>query len=113
MIRKTFHQSVLHIIIQVGRHAMAFDINRIVRLEAKSNYTCIHFTDHRPLITAKVLAQFEDSLLPHGFIRPHRGHVINRQFVKSINMEGVYLLDQTTIPFSRRRKKEVMKLLED
>jgi two-component system, LytTR family, response regulator len=95
---------------RAGASTKCFVISDIVRLEARSNYTYVHFINHPPLLMAKVLCQFEELLLPHGFIRTHRGHLINPQFVMDIYKNGNILLhDNTRIPFSRRRKKEVMR----
>jgi DNA-binding LytR/AlgR family response regulator len=100
------------ILLPAGRNMECFLISDIVRLEACSNYTYIHFINHRPLLMAKVMRLFEDLLQPHGFIRTHRGHVINPLFASGIDREGTILLkDQSRIPYSRRRKKEVMRLL--
>jgi len=91
----------------------SFDIPGIIRLEARSNYTRIYFANHRPLLTAKVLCQFEELLLPHGFIRTHRGHLVNPHFVTGIDRSGnIFLYDHSRIPFSRRRKKEVIQFLK-
>lgn len=100
------------ILLPNGRNMECFAVSDIVRLEAHSNYTYIHFVNHRPLLMAKVMRLFEDFLQPHGFIRTHRRHVINPLFVSGIDRKGTILLkDQSRIPYSRRRKKEVMRLL--
>lgn len=100
------------ILLRAGSSTKCFIISDIVRLEARSNYTYIHFISHPPLLMAKVLWQFEEMLLPHKFIRTHRRHLINPGFVMYVDKNGNILLnDQTRIPFSRRRKKEVMRFL--
>ncbi|HXR81722.1 MAG TPA: LytTR family DNA-binding domain-containing protein, partial [Saprospiraceae bacterium] len=55
-----------------------FQPGEIVRLEASSNYTYIHFTNRAKLFTARVLKDFASHLEPMGFIRTHRTHLVNR-----------------------------------
>jgi two-component system, LytTR family, response regulator len=99
------------ILLNVGRNTRCFSVSDIVRLEACSNYTYIHFINHRPLLIAKVMHLLEEFLQPHGFIRIHRRHVINSSFVIGIDDGKILLQDQSCIPFSRRRKKEVIRSL--
>jgi two-component system, LytTR family, response regulator len=101
------------ILLNVGRNTRCFSVSDIVRLEACSNYTYIHFINHRPLLIAKVMHLLEEFLQPHGFIRIHRRHVINSSFVIAVDEGKILLQDQSRIPFSRRRKKEVKRFLSE
>jgi two-component system LytT family response regulator len=91
-----------------------FNPLQIIRLEAESNYTRFFFTDKKPLIVAKTLGEYEELLLPHGFIRTHRTHLVNRFHVQSFLPEGFLLMkDNCKIEISRRRKDEVIKNLKN
>jgi len=86
----------------------------IVRLEAESNYTRFFFTEHRPLIVAKTMKEYEELLLPHGFVRAHKSHLINKEHVISITNDGqLIMLDKAKVEISRRRKDEVMEALKN
>ena len=86
-----------------------FHPNQIIRLEAESNYTRFFFTDKKPLIVAKTLGEYEEMLVPYGFLRTHRTHLVNRSFVQSFLPEGVLLMkDNSRVEISRRRKEEVL-----
>jgi len=86
-----------------------FHPNQIIRLEAESNYTRFFFTDKKPLIVAKTLGEYEEMLVPYGFLRTHRTHLVNRNFVQSFLPEGVLLMkDNSRVEISRRRKEEVL-----
>lgn len=90
-----------------------FNPNQIIRLEAESNYTRFFFTDKRPLIVAKTLGEYDELLAPHGFIRTHRTHLVNRIYVESFQPDGFLVLkDNTKVEVSRRRKEEVLESLK-
>lgn len=91
-----------------------FSPNQIIRLEAESNYTRFFFTDKKPLIVAKTLGEYEDLLVPHGFLRTHRTHLVNRNYVESFLPEGYLLMkDNSKVEISRRRKEEVLETLRN
>lgn len=61
----------------------------IIRFEARSNYTCVFFKDQPPLLMAKVLRIYNELLRPHGFIRIHRSHLINTDYVNDFDRKGI------------------------
>ena len=82
----------------------------IIRLEAQSNYTRIYFTDRPPVIMARVLKLYDAMLKPHGFIRIHRTHLINPQYVEDLGHPGkVQMTDQSLPEISRRKRREVIR----
>jgi len=89
-----------------------FQPGDIVRLEASSNYTYIHFTNRAKLFTARVLKDFASHLEPMGFIRTHRTNLVNRNYIKQICPDGTVMMhDASTAEISRRMKSEVMRKL--
>ncbi|HJW29506.1 MAG TPA: LytTR family DNA-binding domain-containing protein [Saprospiraceae bacterium] len=85
----------------------------IVRLEASSNYTYIYFTNRARMFTAKVLKEFASHLEPMGFIRTHRTHLINRNYVSHVSPDGkVMMSDESSAAISRRMKTAVMRELK-
>lgn len=88
--------------------------DEIIRVEAMSNYSRIYFADGNKLVTAKVLQWFEN-LLPAGmFVRVHRSHLINKNFVEA--SEGSYsktllFLNGERIPVSRRNRKAMIECI--
>ncbi|HEX5112875.1 MAG TPA: LytTR family DNA-binding domain-containing protein [Saprospiraceae bacterium] len=89
-----------------------FHPEQIIRLEAESNYTFIYVREQKPIIMAKVLANYETLLAPFGFLRTHRSHLINKQHVLLINEEGrIVMDDQSVADLSRRKRKHILKIL--
>jgi two-component system, LytTR family, response regulator len=88
------------------------DTNSIIRCEASSNYTKLFFTDKQPVILAKTLSACASAISDSNFIRIHQSHLINKNFVQNIAIDGsVFLKDGTVCNISRRKKREVRELL--
>jgi two-component system, LytTR family, response regulator len=89
-----------------------FVLSEVIRLEAKSNYTIIYSIKRPPLLTARVLALFEEYLQGKGFLRAHRSHLVNRQHISGLDKLGnIYLSDNGRVEVSRRKKGEVKKII--
>lgn len=85
------------------------NLDQIIFLEGNVNYTSFHFQSRRRTIIAHPLKHFEADLLPWGFLRIHRSHIVNSRFVKSANLldNTLTLVDGTVLRVARRRVKEV------
>ena len=83
----------------------------IIRLQAISNYTRVFFTDHPPLLMAKVLRAYDVLLRPHGFVRTHRSHLVNAQYVIEFDQNKILqMADDSKAEVSRRKKLEMRKI---
>lgn len=91
-----------------------FSTEEIVRLEAVSNYTNIYFVNHRPIMAAKVLKDYEELLSPYGFVRTHRSHLVNKKHIMCIDTTGnVIMQDTSKAEVSRRKKPKLMQALKN
>lgn len=89
-----------------------FQPEDIIRLEAESNYTFIYVSQHKPVIMAKVLSDYETMLAPFGFLRTHRSHLVNMLHVQSVDKTGRIVMDDLSeAEISRRKRKEVFGVL--
>lgn len=87
------------------------DSSRITNFIAKSNYTLIFFSDHQRVLIAKTLQQCQDFMDSSKFLRIHRSHLVNKDYIKNLNSENIELLDGTILQMSRRKKKNITILL--
>ena len=86
--------------------------DQIIRLEASSNYTYMHFTDRPPMLMAKVLGKYEALLRPYGFIRTHRSHLINQAHIgRIVSGDRLQMVDAFVAEISRRKRSEVKRCL--
>jgi two-component system, LytTR family, response regulator len=90
------------------------EINTILRLEGFINYTYIH-TNFGKFIFARTLKSFETKLDSSQFIRTHKSHIVNRDYIKKAiftrNSAVVQLKSGVEIDISRRRMKDVQTFL--
>lgn len=89
------------------RRWIGFD--RIVRLEGQGNYTLVHLSDGSHLLVALTLKRLVARLPAPTFVRLHRKHIINRQYVVAFqpNHQQVCLKAGETIGISRRLLADV------
>jgi len=87
----------------------------IVRLEADRSYCLIYLTNGKKIISSKNMGHYEQILSPTNFIKVHRSHIINTNYVTGIiKVDGgfVKLQGGAEIPLSRRKKEEFMRIIE-
>jgi two-component system LytT family response regulator len=83
-------------------------------LDADSNYTAIHLQGGKKITASRTLKDFEEQLPPYIFVRVHHSHIINITYVERyIKGEGgqVVLSNGKTVDVSRRKKQELLELL--
>jgi two-component system LytT family response regulator len=95
-------------------HARGFrivDPRNIVRLEAENNCTMLYFTDGTRYLDTKTLKVFEDTLDPENFIRVHKSHMINLDYLREyLSNEGgeAVMHDGYHVPVSRNKLSEFL-----
>lgn len=91
-------------------------IDHIIRCEADDYYTRIFLNDGRMIMVSKTLKNTEELLSGKSFIRSHKSHLVNLQYVKKyVKSDGGYLelKDGTTIPVSRRKKDQILNYIQN
>jgi two-component system LytT family response regulator len=90
-------------------------INSIIYCEAVDNFTRFHFESGAPLLICRTLKYFEDVLKDHRFLRIHRSHLINPDFVIRYSKGkggSVIMKNQAELEISPNKKKEFLELFE-
>ena len=85
-------------------------VESIIRIQAMSNYSRIYLSNNRTITVAKVLDWFQKKNCLQTFVRTHRTHLVNKNFIQQIKTTGnagsfVFLFNGDKISVSRRRKK--------
>ena len=89
--------------------ALFFSPADIIRLEGDGNYTQFHLAGGKKYLSSKTMKEYEEILLMNGFVRIHKSHLVNKDFIENYLNEGaVVLSDKTALPISRQRKQGVM-----
>ena len=88
---------------------ISFKIKEIVYIEGDRNYQKVVLKDKTSQNIRVALGSLEDKLREHGFIRIHKGYLLNYLYIRSIEGEEVYLTTGISLPMSKKRKDEIMK----
>jgi two-component system, LytTR family, response regulator len=87
------------------------DTDRIIRMEADSNYTYIYLENGEKISSAKTLQEYEVQLAAANFYRIHKTHLINTSNVeKYVRGEDAYVImkDKSCLEISRRKKTDFL-----
>ncbi|MCC7465988.1 MAG: response regulator transcription factor [Saprospiraceae bacterium] len=90
-------------------------VSDIVHLEGDGNYSTVNLISGEKIVVAKPLKHFEDILPARFFYRVHQSHIINLQYVKSVQNGDVQLIHLTngdTAPLARRKKDPFLTWLD-
>ncbi|MCH2233591.1 MAG: LytTR family DNA-binding domain-containing protein [Crocinitomicaceae bacterium] len=89
-------------------------VGDILRIEASRSYSTIFLASGEEILSSKNMGHYEN-LLPEGhFIKVHRSHIVNLNFIESISRsEGgfVKLSNGYEVPLSRRKKDDFLKII--
>lgn len=84
-------------------------MEEILRLRGNGNFTDLYLTDGRKKMVCRFLKHFSE-ILPMPFLRVHKSHIINVNFVKAYNKGGIIILsDGYEIELSTTYKQEFLK----
>lgn len=86
-------------------------VNEILRCQANDNFTEFFFTNGKKQLICRTLKYYEEVLSEMDFVRVHKSHLINLQFVQRYKKgKGgqVYLTDGTAVDVSASRKADLL-----
>ena len=88
---------------------VSFKIKEIVYIEGDRNYQKVVLKDKTSHNIRVAMGQLEEKLREHGFIRIHKGYLLNYLYIRSIANDEVYLTTGISLPMSKKRRDEIMK----
>ncbi|HZY81878.1 MAG TPA: LytTR family DNA-binding domain-containing protein [Cyclobacteriaceae bacterium] len=89
------------------------NIASIIYCEAVDNFTRFHFEQGQPLMICRTLKYFEDVLKEHRFMRIHRSHLINPDYVVRYSKGkggSVTMKNDQELEVSPNKKEELLAL---
>ena len=84
------------------------DIDSIMYIEGNKNYQTFYLKDGNVFDARVLMSDLETKLKDHGFIRVHKGYLINYLFIRQIGTNEVTLTNNKVLPLSNKRKDEIM-----
>ena len=88
---------------------VSFKLKEIVYIEGDRNYQKVVLRDKTSQNIRVQMGSLEEKLKEHGFIRIHKGYLLNYLYIRSIEGEEVYLTTGVSLPLAKKRKDEIMK----
>lgn len=102
------------LIVSVAEGVYHIPVEQIVRLQARSNYTEIFLHNKKKIVCAKLLRLLAEQLIPFGFVRTNRSHLVNPQHIHFVSRYGhITMSEGKIIPMARRKKTIVLKALSE
>lgn len=87
---------------------LTLDLNKTLYIEGDGkNQNAYLFMKESPLQIKSSMKELDDRLSEKGFIRVHKGFLVNYQFINSIKNNNVILTNGNEIPISRRNVNAV------
>ena len=89
-------------------------MEEIMRLQGNGNFTDIYLTNKRKKMVCRFLKHFNE-ILPYPFLRVHKSHIINTNYVKSYHKNSggyVVLEDGTEIEISPSYKDDFIRMFK-
>lgn len=83
------------------------ELRDILYLEGARNCQMLHIAGERePIALRRPMQELEDELTPKGFIRVHKGYLVNCEYIQLIQEGQVRLSNGEVLPLSRRKVLE-------
>lgn len=104
------------IILRTIESLYIFDINDIVRCQSERNYTNFFINDGRKIIISKTLKDYEDVLQHPLFLRCHRSHIININYLDRYDKSDggtIVMKDGSEIPLSKSSKERFFEIIDN
>jgi len=105
LLHSTVHDSGnKKITVSTSDGVLFLEVNKLTRFEADNVYTTIYCNDGSKIVASKPLKDFEDRLVNSGFIRIHKSHLVNVNYIKKFYKgDNSYLVmkDDSTVPVSK------------
>jgi len=115
LLQNTFNpQKLQKIVLSTAEGMHIVEIKNIIRCEADDYYTRVFIEGRKQIMISKTLKEVEKTLSGTTFVRNHKSHLVNVDFIKTyVKSDGGYLIMKNgeKIPVSRRKKETMAKAL--
>lgn len=87
-------------------------VEKIVYIEGHRKQQLVHVEGRdEPITLTRTMGELEEELVGEGFIRIHKGYLVNYRFIQVIDGGDVTLADGERLPVSRRKEREAKERL--
>lgn len=101
-------EEVKRMVIQSREATYSFPLDSLLYIESSGKNQQVHATNREePVIIHKSMQELEDTLSEFGFLRIHKGYLVNYRFIRRLEDDQAILTNGERIPLSRRRVQEI------
>lgn len=100
-----------YISIETASEMMEIKIRDIKYIESQAHKSIIN-TVNNTFEVGKSISEYEKILGNNGFIRTHKGYLVNFRYIYSVGNTDVNLTDKSKVPLSRNKIKETKTKLQ-
>ncbi len=102
------------LVLNTADNIFVVNISDIIRCFSEGNYTTFFIKNRPKIVISKTLKEYESLLSDYNFIRIHRSHLVNINFIQkySKNKSVLYMKDNSQCPVSYRKKDELLDIFK-
>ncbi len=106
------------LVIQNRDKTVAVPLDTVLYIEGNDKAQLLHAANQpEPIPVRRSMADLEEALSPKGFLRIHKGYLVNYKFIRRLENTEAVLTNGERIPLSRRRVQEIrtryLELMQD
>jgi two-component system LytT family response regulator len=104
------------IVLKTQERIHVINTSEIIRCESDGSYTTFFLVSEKKIIVSKSLSEYEELLIDYNFLRVHKSHLVNIEYIESFEKSsGGYLVmkDKTQVPVSIRKKELTIRALDN
>lgn len=110
LLRAQQENEAQRIALPTAKEIRLVNVADITHCESANNYTTFFLNTQEKLLVCKPIYEYDELLTPHGFLRCHQSHLVNKKWIKSWRKDvGDFLVltDGAEVPVSRGKKDAV------
>lgn len=96
------------LVIQTRETTYTFALDTLLYIESSGKNQQIHVVNRgEPVVIRRSMQDLEDGLTRSGFLRIHKGYLVNYRFIRRLEEDEALLTNGERLPLSRRRVQEI------
>lgn len=96
------------LVVQSKEGTLNFPLDTVLYIEGSGKLQQIHVARRgEPVAVRRSMQELEESLSAAGFLRIHKGYLVNYRFIRRLEEDNAVLTNGERIPLSRRRVQEI------
>lgn len=96
------------LLVQSREHTWNIPLDTVLYIEGNDKTQLLHASNlAEPVLVRRSMQDLEEALAPSGFLRIHKGYLVNYKFIRRLENAEAVLTNGERIPLSRRRIQEI------